>query len=256
LDTEQYSKENELSKLFIGQRHQGYDVTNEWSTSFHSGGEPYPPEYDDLARLHALVTKRKIINILELGSGKSSVVLADALKQNHLHFGNKLNGIRRANPFRLISIESEEKYKIEVQNQCEKKGLGDFVEIVLCQAMQTTYLEQICGQYKNIPSCCPDLIYVDGPMPMSYKNGISQYMDMRHSEITNITCDVLRIEPVLLPGTIIIVDGMTNNSRFIRNNLKRCWESFEDIDADYTIMILDEAPLGNIHKRQLAFQNS
>ena len=93
-------------------------------------------------------------------------------------------------------------------------------------------------------------------MPMSYSNGGSEYMDMRHKEVTNITCDVLRIEPILLPGTIIIIDGTTNNSRFIRNNMKRCWESFEDTNADYTIMILDEEPLGIIHKRQLKFQNS
>jgi predicted O-methyltransferase YrrM len=256
LDTKQYSRENDLSRLFTEQQDNNYDATNEWSTSSRAGGEAFPPDYDDLARLHALVTKRKIINILELGSGKSTIVFADALKKNHDLFRNELNGIRRSNPFRLLSIESEEKYITEVQNECEKRGLGNYVKIVLSEAMQTTYSEQICGQYKNIPPCCPDLIYLDGPMPMSYSNGGSEYMDMRHKEVTNITCDVLRIEPILLPGTIIIIDGTTNNSRFIRNNMKRCWESFEDTNADYTIMILDEEPLGIIHKRQLKFQNS
>lgn len=256
LDTEQYSKDNYLSKLFLDQQDHYFDTSDEWSTFSRAGGVAYPPDYDDLARLHALVTKRKIITVLELGSGKSSLVLADALRQNHDQHKNKLKGIRRANPFRLLSIESEEKYRTEVQHQCERAGLGDFVEIFFSEAIQTTYDEQICGQYKEIPSCCPDLIYVDGPMPMSYRNGGSQYMDMRHNEVTNITCDVLRIESVLLPGTIILIDGMTNNSRFIRNNLKRCWESFEDTDADYTILILDEAPLGKIHKRQLNFQNA
>ena len=256
LDTKKYARENNLSRLFSERHDSDFDGKDEWATSSNAGGEAYPPDYDDLARLHALVTKRKILNILELGSGKSSIVFGDALRQNRDRFEKNITGIRRANPFRLISIESEEKYRIEVTNECKKRGLENFVEIFFSEATQTTYAGQICGQYKNIPSSCPDLIYVDGPMPMSYQNGSSQYMDMRHNEVTNITCDVLRIEPILLPGTIIIIDGATNNSRFIRNNLKRCWESYEDTNADYTIMILDEAPLGDIHKRQLKFQNS
>ena len=42
-----------------------------------AGGEAYPPDYDDLARLHALVTKKKN-QCLRAGSGKSTLVLADA----------------------------------------------------------------------------------------------------------------------------------------------------------------------------------
>ena len=93
-------------------------------------------------------------------------------------------------------------------------------------------------------------------MPMSYHNSSNEYIDMNHSEITNITCDVLIIEPILLPGTVIIVDGMTNNSRFIRRNLQRNWLSFEDLDNDFTIMVLDEDSLSVLHKRQLNFQNN
>ena len=256
LDTKQYSRKNNLSQLFIEDQDANYDAANEWATSSLAGGEAYPPDYDDLARLHAIVTERKIINVLELGSGKSTLVFADALRQNHSKYSKQLSGIRRANPFKLISIVSENKYQKDVQTEYEKRGLSNFAENCFIEAIQTTFSEQICGQYKKIPPCCPDLIYVDGPMPMSYQNGSSQCMDMHHNEVTNITSDVLRIEPTLLPGTIIIIDGMTNNSRFIRRNLKRSWEYFEDTSADYTIMILDEAPLGLLHKRQLNFQNS
>jgi len=65
----------------------------------------------------------------------------------------------------------------------------------------------------------------------------------------------LLIEPILLPGTIVIIDGMTNNSRFNRRNLQRKWLSHEDLKNDYTILILDEPPLGVHHKNQLSFQN-
>ena len=135
-------------------------------------------------------------------------------------------------------------------------GLQDNVTVIFSEAEQTTFKNQICGKYKKIPSCCPDLIYIDGPMPMSYQNSSNEYINMNHNEITNITCDVLIIEPILLPGTVIIVDGMTNNSRFIRRNLQRNWLSFEDLDNDFTIMVLDEDPLSILHRRQLNFQNN
>ena len=79
---------------------------------------------------------------------------------------------------------------------------------------------------------------------------------MNEPDITNITCDLLMIEPILLPGTIVIIDGLTNNARFNINNLKRNWLSHQDLDKDYTLMILDEPPLGIHHKNQLLFQNS
>jgi hypothetical protein len=256
LDTEKYAAENNLSRLFVKGINTVYDPRYEWSTSSLAGGESYPPDYNDLARLHAIVTKRKLINVLELGSGKSTVVLADALCENKRRFQGNLHGIRRGSPFRLLSIESELVYFKEVQQELIRLNLASVVDLFFSEAIQTTLCGQICGQYVSIPSCCPDLIYVDGPMPISYKNAETEYMDLRHSEVTNITCDVIKIEPMLLPGTIVIIDGMTNNARFIRRNLKRNWLCFEDTNADYTICVLDERPLGHIHMRQLDFQNS
>ncbi len=78
---------------------------------------------------------------------------------------------------------------------------------------------------------------------------------MNHPDITNITCDLLMIEPMLLPGTIVIIDGLTNNARFNKRNLQRKWLHHEDLFNDYSIMILDEPPLGVHHKNQLIFQN-
>ncbi|MDB9872769.1 hypothetical protein OAD02_05645, partial [Alphaproteobacteria bacterium] len=71
-----------------------------------------------------------------------------------------------------------------------------------------------------------------------------------------ITCDLLILEPVLLPGTVVIVDGMTNNARFNRRNLKRNWVCHENLQEDFTVMVLDEHPLGVHHIHQLDFQNN
>ena len=37
------------------------------------------------------------------------------------------------------------------------------------------------------------------------------------------SCDILKIEHFLKPGTIIVVDGRAANSRFIKKNLQRNW---------------------------------
>ena len=255
LDLKKYALENKISELFDNYRDDDFIQNDPWSTADMSGGDPFPPEYEDLARLHAIIRKRKLINVLEFGSGKSTLVIGEALRKNYEDYKAHLIGIRRSTPFKLISLESEEKYRQEVIKDCTKKDLCNFVEVVYREAKQTLFNGRLCGQYTSIPSCCPDLIYVDGPMPMSYTNGSDQYMDMRHKEVTNITCDVMVLEPCLLPGTIIIIDGMTNNSRFIRNNLQRNWLSHEDINADFTILVLDEPPLGIHHLRQLEFQS-
>ena len=44
--------------------------------------EELPPKWDDLARLYKLVRERKPFQILEFGSGFSTIVMAFALKQN------------------------------------------------------------------------------------------------------------------------------------------------------------------------------
>ena len=256
LDLEKYFYENNLGKLMGINKITKPKILGPWATSESTGSEVFLPEGADLTRLHAIVRKRKIINVLEFGSGRSTKIIASALKLNKLDYSEQISKIRRKNPFHVCSIESEKKYAIEAEEVCKLEGLEEFVTVFLTPAEQISYKGFICGKYKSIPSYCPDLIYIDGPMPMSYKNGPDQYMNLNHSEITNITCDILILEPILLPGTIVIIDGMTNNSRFIRRNLQRRWSSFEDLKNDYTVLILDEEPLGIHHINQLRFQNS
>ena len=225
-------------------------------TSLRAGGDAFEPECPDLTRLYSIIRMRKILTVLEFGSGFSTKIIGEALKKNKFDYSKKISLIRRKNPFHLYSLESEKKYANKVIKSCKEAGLEEYVTVKLVEAEQTSFNNLICGKYKKIPSVCPDLIYVDGPMPMSYKNSKQQYMSMNDTDITNITCDLLIIEPVLLPGTIVIIDGMTNNARFNKRNLQRNWLSYEDLENDYTLMILDEPPLGIHHKNQIKFQNT
>jgi len=52
------------------------------------------------------------------------------------------------------------------------------------------------------------------------------------------------MEPTLLPGTLIHVDGRTNNCRFMENNFKRKYKKNWAPEGDFTTYELDEERLG------------
>jgi len=56
--------------------------------------------------------------------------------------------------------------------------------------------------------------------------------------------DLLLMEPILLPGTFVLIDGRTNNARFLKNNLKRDFQIKWDKVGDVTTMELMEERLG------------
>ena len=47
---------------------------------------PFPPQAQDLARLHQLIRQRKSFTVLEFGLGLSTIVMADALMKNQEEF--------------------------------------------------------------------------------------------------------------------------------------------------------------------------
>ena len=58
------------------------------------------------------------------------------------------------------------------------------------------------------------------------------------------SADLLLMESTFLPGTFILVDGRTNNARFLGNNFKRNYEVNWDKDQDVTTFELNEERLG------------
>jgi hypothetical protein len=72
---------------------------------------PFSAELDDLIRLHYLVTSRKVTTVLEIGVGKSTIVLDHALEQNKQNYGDFVKkNLRRTNPFECHSIDNNEKW--------------------------------------------------------------------------------------------------------------------------------------------------
>jgi hypothetical protein len=64
------------------------------------------------------------------------------------------------------------------------------------------------------------------------------------SKCENDSGDLLLMEPILLPGTLILVDGRTNNARFLQRNFERNWNMVYDAKGDITTFELIEGRLG------------
>ena len=74
---------------------------------------------------------------------------------------------------------------------------------------------RICTEYEFLPLINPDFIYLDGPNPFSVSGNISNF-NTAHKDLMPMASDILKIEPFLLPGTIILIDGRTANANFLK----------------------------------------
>ena len=247
-----YFKNNELHNYFNFESHS-FEYEANYSVSSHN--EPYPPEIDDLVRLHKLIRKRKVFNVWEFGIGYSTIIIADALNKNKSEFENysRKNFIRRKNPFLLESIENM-KFWIEQFQKMVPVSLKELIQIHHSSVKIEYYNFQISHCYENLPnSFIPDFIYLDGPGTNEINGKINGIDFKNNSDLTVMSNDLLKIENLLIPGCYILVDGRTNNARFLKNNFKRNWDYFHDEDGDTHHFELVEAPLGKYNLEQLKY---
>jgi len=205
---------------------------------------PFPPVAEDLARLHRLIRKRKSFTILEFGSGLSTIVMADALSKNKADFLalEEKPELRNRFKFQIFSVESDKQW-IEHSQSNFPKHLLEHVNFHYSEIKIDTFNGRICHFYDNLPDIVPDFIYLDGPNPKDVKGNVNG-MTFQCDERTVMAADLLLMESILLPGTFILVDGRTNNARFLKNNFQRNFEMSWDKDDDVTSFELKEERLG------------
>ena len=220
--------------------------------------EPYIPELDDLYRLYQFVLINKRTTILEFGSGWSTLIFSLALKELSDKFYNKIKLLRRNNPFELFVIENEKKYLNISKNRIKKfnkyLNIKNPIKINynLSDVEMTLFNNKICTQYKKLPLCNPDFIYLDGPDQFNVKkdiNGIST----RHKDMMPMVCDILKFEYFYTPGTVIVCDGRSANAKFLKDNFKRKWKYQNDYKNDQHIFCLQDPILGKYNKLQIEF---
>jgi hypothetical protein len=246
---EYFVKEN-LDKYFqADQRTSTYSSLYVYNTK-----DAFVPEMDDLVRLHKLIRERKVFTILEFGVGFSTIVMADAILKNKLDFERLENNkpdIRNTNKFKIFTNDTSEKW-IESTKKQLPENLLELIEFKKINAHIDTFNGRLCHFCDDLPSIVPDFIYLDGPYKFDVKGSING-LNVNSVDVTPIAADILLMEPILLPGTFVLIDGRTNNARFLKNNLQREWEYIYDSVGDVSTFELIEQPLGKYNKIQLEY---
>lgn len=214
---------------------------------------PFPAEFDDLTRLHFLARTRKATTILEFGVGKSTIVLADALRQNQRDFGAYVNkNLRRANSFEIHSVDNIQHWIDTCKSEFHSRDHLERVHFHFSAVEMTTFNGRACTMYKNLPNITPDFIYLDAPGQFDVE-GTVRGISTAHPDRLPMAADILMMEPFLIPGTLIVIDGRTANARFLRNNFQRNWDYHHFYSEDIHTFELIESPLGALNEKQLRF---
>ena len=211
----------------------------------------FAPKPDDLARLHRLVRQRMAVTVLEFGVGFSTLVLADAMAKNEAEFEAVKNRpkLRNTRPFHLFSVDASRRW-IAATRKLIPGHLAARVHLSHSAIEAGTFNGRLCHFYKRLPNVVPDFIYLDAPAPKDVKGRI-RGLDFSIDERTVMSGDILLMESTLLPKAFILVDGRTNNARFLERNFQRSFVAKHDPEGDVTTFELDEPPLGR-HSHDLA----
>lgn len=215
--------------------------------------EPFSPDYCDLAKLHFLTRKRKSIEVLEFGSGFSTVILAHAMKLNSNDFLAEVQGkFRNSSPFCCVSVEENQFFFNTTTRYLEMSNLGGFGKLVLSSVSGIEHRGRVATIYDSIPAVAPDFVFLDGPSQFAWTGSIRnvQTNDVRRMPMS---ADLIAIEYYLEPGTIVLVDGRTSNARFLRDFFRRRWVYAHDIEQDLSCFVLDEPPIGLLNRAKMQF---
>ena len=264
-----YLKENDLLKYFSEQElktiEKKYKYTDVYfgNNSFYREKNvdkpfiPYPIDVNDLVNLHKTILKRKVFTVMEFGLGYSTIIMADALLKHKKEY-DKLTEkphIRVNDMFKICSIDTNnlwiERFKENIKNFPEIK---DIIEVVYSDIHINTFNGRMCHFYDNLPTINPQMIYIDGPDTKDVKGNVNGFT-FNNPDITVISGDPLLIEPILIPGTIIIFDGRKNNSYFLKNNLQRNWKYIKNKELDIDTFELIDESLGIYNTNMLEYSN-
>lgn len=211
-----------------------------------------PPELKDLYRLYQFIVLNKRTTVLEFGCGYSSVVISKALEFNRKKNLDVKPFTRCEFPFTHFILDDSKKYL-----KISKKRINLFlnkprVKYFFSKCQMTTFNGNYAHQYKFLPKVNPDFIYLDGPSPFSVEGKLNNFT-VNTKDMMPMSCDILKFENFLVPGTIILVDGRNANARFLKNHFKRNWRCYEDFNSDQTVFLLNEKPLGPFNLEQIKF---
>lgn len=212
---------------------------------------PYPPKWDDLARLHWLTRAREVVSVVEFGAGYSTSVIAHALEINERELKEWALANRRIeNPFTVLSVDQSEFWLQETIKRTSPK-LREFIRPHKSSVTMGTFQDRACTYYEDLPNFVADLVFLDGPDQYAPENTVRGFSTGAPS-LMPMAADLVVVEHYFEPGAVIIVDGRAANARFLRENFQRSWRYKHFEEGDFHLFELDEDPLGKINAKRVS----
>ena len=247
-----YVKKYDLDKLLLEKDFNKYTY-NIYDTVNPKNNNPFNVDWFDLVYLHKKIITNKIINVIDIGLGHSTIIMADALSRNKVKYGSYVEkNIRKKNPFVVYSVDASKHWIKEFKLRKDYLKLKKHINLQHSSVYIGTFNDRICSYYSNFPNIAADLIYLDAPGMYDIKGSLDG-SNFRNVERVPLAADILRIEYFLMPGTTIVVDGRFANARFLKNNFQRKWSYKEDMKNNFTEFKLIESHIGKYNKRQIDF---
>jgi hypothetical protein len=228
------------------------------STPKYTTKKPHLPNLRDLYNLYNYVLLNKRTTILEFGSGWSTLIFSLALKEIRDKYLTEAKLLRRGNLYELFVVENEKKYlnltKKNIRKYNKILNIKNPIKInfLFSDVQMSIYNNKICTEYKKLPLCNPDFIYLDGPGQFSVKKDIKG-ISTRHKDMMPMASDILKLEYFLMPGSMIVCDGRAANVKFIKDHFKRKWKYIYNKKNDQHIFRLDDPVLGKYNKLLLDY---
>ena len=212
----------------------------------------FPPQIEDLYRLYRLVRDAYVISAIEYGAGWSTLALSVGIWENKMNFGSAYVGNRNSHPFELHSVDASdffldkaifrvtERYRSVVKAKPAKPILhigSSQCAVLWSPAQRVDY----------------DLIYIDGPEPEQVIRKPNDFPVATLNDLP-IMGDLVLYEDYILPKTLVIFDGRTSNFRSYIHRFRRNWKWYSSERDDFSLMYLDERPIGAINRRHLEFR--
>lgn len=219
-----------------------------WIRNMNTQPEVYEPDIKDLFSLYSYARQTRVTTILEIGSGWSTLVLAQALLENKRDFGNAYttkNPLRHS--FTMNSIDASSHYAQIAQARLNSEQ-SSIVNMLVCTPRMSVVENRVCHVFDKFPSSGADLIYLDGPdcdQVLGEANGISVNPSAKDGgNGLPMSADLIKLEYFLEPGSTVIVDGRGANAEFLRSNFKRKWRYEYHLSLDQHFFYLESDSWG------------
>jgi hypothetical protein len=213
----------------------------------------YAPDFGDLYRLYSYVVSNCVTSILEFGSGWSTLALSIGLQEIREKFGAEYPGYaRNPHPFRMCTVDNSPVFADLALSRLESESL-EHIDLHLASPVLSLVGSNPVTLWNPVPRFDFDLIYLDAPEPEQVITSDFQ-LPMFSVHDLPIAGDLVVNEPYIHPETSILIDGRSANSRYLKTNLRRNWIYRNFPDGDFSLLHLNEEPLGKINADHINFR--